>query len=674
MQFKLRTALIFFALSAVAIGRYTNWRQANIGVQLNVLNSMNVSDVQVPKFINEYSSWSKVRQHDQDFPLWSEDFRLKQLQGDLSLYRRQFWDVDLQLLRTNKVELVALAKQTLWNENLDFKSLANAAWILDQTGDKKALPKILERLNQRLDRDSESRWKIFDVFPASKLIADARLVEELKSRVGEDSSFGRRGEHVLFKTGIDRQPLVNRKLQQAEEELGKATGKHSAIRWLLTNAPSVKVLELAEAYLFDSSNSMRWSNDYLARAVLISDFNSSSKLQDAANRIESRLVDLIRNLRKKSAPDGGHFAWQFWRQLVSHGTVISKELFLETLAMDELHFRHFSAVRALVRLGHASDCREFMEAAVMNLQSQKPVSHAGILDLHEACCGRQESIEVCTQLACDQMNLAAFEKLAEHFEATNDNSVSDLIVAKLFREGEGEYAVQALQLLEKIGDSRLSKLWGMLSSATTSDPLNRFYQHWHTNATTRADLVDWINKTLKPKKTVSIESVLTESKFFAKPEHYLWRIVHAGFPTRHKFAVAALAHSGSGDLASGVDIYFEELSSWIPKFAEVDSGELQVSSASSELLGTEGVIRLVVNNRLYEFTLSEPQENYENYYDTRAVVELLNTIAVRRRMKKRFFAYPTEWGKDICLVLFLEPAIAEELEQRFALSPCNALQ
>ena len=116
----------------------------------------------------------------------------------------------MNLLKSNNSELLELARQALSDDSADLMSVANAAWILDQAGDKNAYPIALNRIKERRKQDQGKRWELFDVFPTKKLVTDPEIVDELKSRVGEDSSFGRRSQWVLFKTGIDPQPLVNR--------------------------------------------------------------------------------------------------------------------------------------------------------------------------------------------------------------------------------------------------------------------------------------------------------------------------------------------------------------------------------------------------------------------------------------------------------------------------------
>ena len=671
VQFTLRTMLAISILIGLAVGWRMNWWRANIGIELKVHQPLAVKGSEVPEFITEFSWGRKVREHDRNHQFApAPEKRMHDLRNDLSKFRRQFTELDVSLLKSNNSELLELARQALNDDSADLMSVANAAWILDQAGDKNAYPIALNRMKERRKQDQGKRWELFDVFPTKKLVTDPEIVDELKSRVGEDSSFGRRSQWVLFKTGIDPQPLVNRYLQAAEQE----TKKPTSISWLIKHAPSARALELAENYLFQPPAGMRWNSDYLARTILIKDFSHSTELQAAADRIERRLVEFIRTLRKNDPPNGGHRSWTFWRHLANCGSNISKELFIETLEDPQLVHRRSEAVNALIRLGHQDECAEYLRSAVADMLEKKIWQQSTLLRQHEKCCGQEESIQICLNLANQKGNLPAIRNLAEIFKGTGDPKISQLVLDKMFLDGQGKFAVEALELLEKIGHSKLQELWGKLPTSTTADPIVGFYQHWHTQGIVRNDLVRWINETLQPDKPLTVHSVVEESKFLAKPEHYLWRFVNAGFKSRHQFAVAALAHSGNGDLAFGEDIPLADAAWWISKLATTQSTEFQVTSHSTELQNALRTFRMVVNNRLYQFVLNQPTEYWQDNYDVRAVVELLNTIAIRQRTKRRFFAYPTEWDVGFCLVMFIEPETAMELDRKFGLSPvegCN---
>ena len=391
-QFSLRSAMVVVLLVAVGIGWYMNWRRANIGVELAVPTPLDLS-CEVPGVLREYSSGAKVREHDRNHQWPFERRRIEQLKKDLSSYRRQFVHSDEDLLRTNRDEMVQLAGRVLGDEDSSFKAAANAAWILTETGDPDAYSIILNRVKKFDAKDDEKRWELFDVFPAERLVTDSEFLKIMKDNVGEDSGFSRRCEHALFKSGVDRQPRIRRMMDEANQD---PTSRHS-IDWLLRHAPSTEALELAEAYLFEPpAGSRSYSEYYLIRTILITDFSDSPELKEISDRIERKFADLIRELRKQDGPDGGHIGRQLWNFMVNHGTVVSKDLLLETFGNPELESLRFGIVRALIRIGHGDECRTFMENAVAKSPPYKGVFH---LDLHEQCCGREASIEVCTKLA-----------------------------------------------------------------------------------------------------------------------------------------------------------------------------------------------------------------------------------------------------------------------------------
>lgn len=668
MRFSLRTTLVVVILASLATGWYMNWRRANIGFEIAVPTPLGELGSEVPEQLREYWAGAKVREHDRTYHQSHQKRRIERLRENLSIYRRQFMASDKDLLRTNREELVQLAREVFSDEKSEFDAAANAAWILDETGDADAFSIFLNRAKEHRVQDDGKRWMLFDVFPADRLVADQEFLKMMKASVGEDSGFSRRSEWALFDSGLQRQPLIDRLIQGIREN----PESDDSLQLLLNKAPSIEALELAEEFLFGDRESGRarssYGDYYLMRTVFKMDISNDPELGEIVDRLERKFANVIRELRKQDAL-GRHLGWQLWSLAVQQGSDVSKDLFLETLENPELVHRHSNAVSALVRLGFGEDCQTYMRKAVANLPPEKPEWHFKLLDLHEKCCGKEESIEVCLKLAKDQSNLAAYQKLAMLFQDTNDATASKLIVDQLFCEGKGERAVKALQFLEQIGHPELGSFWAQLPGSITSDPIIKFYQHWHTQKVDRTDIVNWINQELRPNQPISVDSVLNESKFLSGTNHFLWRFVHKGFGSPHKFAMAAFAHSGSGDLVFGEDMYFDELVGHIADLAATESGELKVSSSSTELVGGQRTFRIVVNNRLYEFALTEPIDNFENRYDSRAIVEILNAIAMRRRLKKRFFAYPTEWGTGFCLVLFIEPETVKQLETRFGLTP-----
>ena len=665
MQFSLRAVMVVVILVSVSTGWYMHRQRCYVGLEVDVPAPLGEVGYEVPGILREYWNGAKLREHDRDHPWPPEKRRIRELREDVSVFDFRF---DVEVLKTHREELISLARKVLGDERSDFISALVAVKILDETGDPDALSVILNRVkNQRAEDDGE-RWRLFDFFPDEKLLADHDFLKFVKASVGQDSGFSRRSESALFHTGLDRQPWLHRRMEEAR----LATDSDNPFQLLISNAPSAEVLELAEAFLFDPRERTRnYSDYYLMRTLLMTDFSDTAELVEIADRIESRFADVIRNLRKQNKPEG-HLAWRLWQLVVYHGSNVSKDLFLETLENPELHYRHTDAIDALVRLGHGEQCREYISNAVLNLPPKRPARHLEFLNLHEQCCGRESSIKVCTRLAKEESNLAACEKLASLFESSHDPGVSNLILEQLFQNGHGAYAVKALRLLEQVGNSDLATLWAQLPESTTSDPLIKFYQHWHTQGIEREDIVSWVNQTLKPKNPISVDSVLNESKFLTgEREHYLWRFVHEGFDNPHKFTMSALAHSGSGDLAFGEDWEFGAITGYMAELGETESGAIKVSSVSSEETNGQRTFGIAVNNRLYEFTLAEPVENYERRYDARAIVELLNAIAIRRGLTKRFFAYPTEWDRAFCLVMFIEPEIVAELEKKFGLVPVD---
>ena len=104
----------------------------------------------------------------------------------------------------------------------------------------------------------------------------------------------------------------------------------------------------------------------------------------------------------------------------------------------------------------------------------------------------------------------------------------------------------------------------------------------------------------------------------------------------------------------------------IDELADVESDEFELESYSIEGQAVY-LFKLVVNGRLYQFELPEGWSGSDERYDVSATVEIMNAIAIRQRLKRRFFVYETQWDLDFRLVMFLLPETAEQLQSRFGL-------
>ena len=684
MQFSLRTALILVFLVALATGGYINWKRATYGVELLVPNPMEV-DSEIPEVITEFSSWGKVWNHDNNHP-WP----VVEVPVELSRYGSMQIDNVPESIRK---ELLDLAKSTLADESSEFRSAAIAANLLDQAGDQDAVTRILARFKNLLARDENESWKLFEVFSLKRLMAvDKSVLDLIQSKSGDDSNLGERSDAVLYRSGIDRQPLIRRHLKVAEGMAKSAYDARNSIAWLIDHAPSVEALELAEAYLLNATPRVGWGNHCFMRDVLRADFTHSHELQEVAERIERRMVAFIReSQRGQGTQDSNTIAREYLGALVDCGSEISQPMFLEMLRKPEDQIWHRDIAGALIRLGSDEQCKPYLHNVIAEFEAGKVDMHDGLtwsilcwwrdpalpaLDQYEQCFGREETIKVCLGLAENHGSLVAYRKLVEMYAGTSDQELTQLIQSNLFLDGKGKNAVEALQMFEHIGNANLGELWARLPQPATADNADlflKFYRHWHTKGLTQDDLVNWINNTLRPPIPVSVETADGLKKCPTATMDSLERFLHAGFQSQHQLAVAALSRAACGDLAFGEDIIREDVPHWISRLA-TELSDLKVTSCSSELQGSQRLFRLVVNRRLYQFPLAEPEHALENKYDSRCVVELLNTIALRHNLKRRFFAYPTEWGDGFCLVLFVKPAIVAELEDKFGLAPVKGCQ
>ena len=680
MKFSLRSTLLLFLLITLGTGWYINWRRATFGIKLPVAQPLKV-DHEVPEFITEFSSGAKVRDHDQNYP-WPAWKR------SLELHDYRWSDITKVFPESRRQKLLDMARKVLDDENSDFKTATIAAKLLDQAGDQDAITRIVSRFKNFLGDDENKGWELFQFFPMDQLIAaDPTILDLLQSRKGEDSKFGELSDSILYYNGIETQPFIRRSFRAAELEAQGLNYSTNNIPWLIENAPTVEALDLAERRLFGGYPEIRGRSAYLALALLKADFSESKELQKVSDRIEKRMADSIRRTLSQDDPKADDFARLCLNVLVRHCSDISKMMLLEVLQDPKWSNHHDDVADALIRLGLSEQCEAYVKNAMANIDGPNVHVHKGlswaslcwwsdpslpILHRYEQCFGRQEMIEICRDLAEHRGNLVAFRKLAELFADTHNPEIAKLIRDKLFLDGNPENAIEALQMLEKIGVPDLGELWARLPASAAKDRFLMFYQHWHTNQLTQQKLVDWINRTLEPSSPAVVEDPMGVVESPTKTMLSLERFLHAGSQSQHQLATATLARTNCGDLAYGEDMHRDEVPSWMYNLALITSGEFDVTSCSSELNNGLRTFRLVVNQRLYKFSALEPDYSMGSF-DTRAVVELLNTIAIRRKIKKRFFAYPTEFGefsdKGCCLVLFVEPTVVADLKNKFGLAP-----
>ena len=135
----------------------------------------------------------------------------------------------------------------------------------------------------------------------------------------------------------------------------------------------------------------------------------------------------------------------------------------------------------------------------------------------------------------------------------------------------------------------------------------------------------------------------------------------------HTFLIVALAHSGHGHLAHWEYTHPECVPDSIDEYSKTESGEFNVSAYQQD--GMYPIkYSMVVNDRTYQFSLHEGPNGSDERYDVAVITDLMNTIAVRQKLKRRFFIFES-LEKGYCLVMHLDPETARKLDSKFLLSP-----
>ena len=103
----------------------------------------------------------------------------------------------------------------------------------------------------------------------------------------------------------------------------------------------------------------------------------------------------------------------------------------------------------------------------------------------------------------------------------------------------------------------------------------------------------------------------------------------------------ALAHSGHGHLAHWEYTHPGAVTHSIEEYAATDGSKFRVGAHDQD--GTyPATYSIVVNNRVYHFDVHEGPNGSDERYDVGVIADLMNTIAIRQRLKQRLFIYDAE--------------------------------
>lgn len=678
MRIGLKHFLIFFTLIVCAIAWYKNHRDAKMGFAVLVPTPVKLSGFyEIPESIREFRGRSQARNHELvDIVAHSE----RELDTELALASVEFLTSRIRgqippLLKHRKEGLLKIARSRL-NDKMRFGEAALAAQILDDCGDKSGLAYVKKRFLLADAKDKNA----FTSPQRKKLSEDAKFLNALKL-VPEDSPTYRDACDILYEGGFE-QPLFQLRLKIAKEQKPNATHE---VQWLLKHQLSNETLRLALDYLTDVPE--RGINPFFAEDALTvvptDELRHDPEFQGLQRDVELALCDYVTSKRKL-----GQSGESIFFILAKHGTELSADVFRTYEITGETKYiyggqRILSACQMLQRIGQPEDASSVFRKA-LSRPSGSAALPAVLYERAEEYLPRSEIIDSCMRRCRESADRNAIDYLSRACEGTGNLEVAQAILDATEQSNEEgtNWKLDDLKYVRRIGHPRIGELWSRIPAAEKATDTGHFYEQWVANDTKRPELIDWINRRLSPAKPLAIPTVLKAPKY--KDNDLMWdrvdvwhndEIFFPGIQSDHQFAAMALAHSGVGNLVNPDWYNLIAVARGLSKCADIESEEFQWNSHLDD--SREAFfVSFVVNDCVYEFSIPNDDYYVEDCFSYRAAAEILNAVAIRQRLKGRFFCYETEWAATMrspnnCfkLIVYLEQKVAMELESKFGMRP-----
>ena len=670
MRWNLKTFLLLTIGLGICFGWYEMRRQAEIGLEIPVPQPLGLDDeYEVPDKLLEIRSWAQVGLHDQQF----EDRVQLELDNEIARIRENVsWfrpNHDSELWNQRPEELVQIALSHL-NAQTDFHDLVSAAWILQKAERPEGLRYIKKRFLENRIEDQKYHWELLNVFQSVDSFREdeAVLSHIMKEASRPASPIHRASAHFLFEQQVDSEPLkkVYRKIAASG-----GNGEYDALCWLLENDQAPETMQLALEHVRN--------NGGIELAEIARKSNDPTNVQ--INRLVDQLavdaiahlIEQVRRPRDPLARDDERriVAWRLlgWQKHESAIEFLSRaEAILRNEEMDVHCAATLAICSALVEAGRVDEASDVLirqiskTYQVKNYRGESVNAFCEMRDelyqLAEKILGKEKTKEICLQQLALGDDCFALNQLVAMYRDTFDESLVDSILdaAGKPEDAPSSHRPWILRQVRKIGTRRLKKLWKTVPRSAIKNGSHKdrvkFYHDWAMKDIKRQDLIDWINKTLKPKQKLTEALVMKNPRF--PGDHWAWYEVcydheepHVEIDTDLKFAMIALAHSGRGCMTFNDRYPLESLTDvMVGEIANIESKEFQATSYFDNSVASRGgkdTQSFVVNGRLYQFEHSGPGSS-DDRYSAEAAIQILNAVAIRQHLKGRFLCFTRQNG------------------------------
>ena len=648
--------MIFSIAISALIGWIVLERQARLGIEIKVPHPMDIEkDVGRPDVVIEFRSREMIREFIAEeievgqyvHSEYSLNSRLSELENRFAFFYPERHDIDTTLLAQKKKELVALAMKNALTTS-DFDNFVAATFVLENHGDQDIYKALEARMIENDEPDFACHFRVFRHFEPSRIFKNPEIVDVFRQHASNPTWLGYKAAQLLYDLNLDKSLLPKKYIKDLESD-----SPDVALNWLLENAPCKECYLFADRQL-DEQMKSESGNYYLCTAIF--ECNSDDdELQQLKLKTEKRIIEFLRAKEKD-----GWAIMRFWMCLIKHGTTQSTDLALETLRAPEQSKWWTYAMSLLQSLELDDDYKE----VVLSLDRHPPFN-SDFLEIYREICGDAATEAFCYRLIEQTERKEAFEMLCSIHERTSNLKAIENIRTHFFSGSNHWRFLEGVRMLDKLGDPKMpSFLKQVKVDLDESRGIGPFMKDWYIRQHTYQDVVDWINHNLNPSTQLTVARVIENPRY---PEgHELWEMwsdIDRTIDDPIKFMAAALAHSGHGNLAFYEAIYPGAIGRSIEDVADLESDEFDVRGHGF----AQEFNALVVNNRLYHFHIEEGPSGSDERYDVHAMIEIMNAIAIRQNMKRRFFSFETTWDIGFCVVVFLEPDTVKELMNKFGL-------
>ena len=632
MKYSLRFIFVLSILVGTGLGLYLLELEKRKPLSLKINYRVQVKNpVDRPAQLTEFRSRAKAREVDVASKRY-EGRRIRELEADFLRFDYDAWYAGGFVERHPEAMRMAAQKSLVHNE---FEAVVGAAWTLGRLGDKSGFDKLQNRILENREKDRNDYWRAFEMLGEEGAALSDEMIDQALEIANSDSSSADEAAFMLFRLNIDNEALL--------PHLKKGSLSDEDLNWALVNRPTAEVLSAIENQL-QADPTITYRNKELYSSILKL-APSNPKLQSMVETVEVNLWKFLEsdNIDQWDKDFCNSHLWEY-------ATSLSIPFLQSQITGFDAYDSNAHWITKLYDLGETESAKKHFLRLVDELSVKidrwnGDVVKNRLMGIGPQIIGPEETVELCIKYN-SPIGLAEFIENSGESDACEQLGCDESTLASARKR-----AIDFLVEHEPKSDIVFSK----------------FARHWHKAGLSRQKAVDWINDNLEPANPLTVKRVLDHERYpVGEGIWTTWSWFDHRVDDIHTFLLMALAHSGHGHLTHWEYTSPGNVSGTVEELATTESREFNVGACDQE--GTyPTTVSLVVNDRVYQFNVHEGPNGSDERYDVGVIADLVNTIAVRQRLKRRLYIY--ESIKGYCLVMFIKPEIAREIYSVFSIFP-----